>query len=137
MKLRGFFMESVINRFTNKCLYFILGMLWIILLQVNLIGRPLNVKFEHITIEDGLPHSKINTIYQDHHGYIWFGTNDGVARYNGYEFTVYQHVPKDTNSISHNLIRDIFEDRWKNLWIATDAGGLNLFNPQKDNFIRY
>lgn len=122
------------NRDVLRIIYLVLS---ILLFQVILAGKPLNLKFEHLTIEDGLPHSKINTIYQDHHGYIWFGTNDGVARYNGYEFRVYQHEPGDSNSISHNLIRDIFEDRWDNIWIATDAGGLNLYNPQKDNFTHY
>lgn len=115
-----------------KCLF-----LFFFLFRINLEAKQLNLKFEHLTIEDGLPHSKINTIYQDHQGYIWFGTNDGLARYNGYEFKVYQHDPEDTSSISHNLIRDIFEDQWNNLWIATDVGGLNLFKPGKDNFIHY
>ena len=92
-------------------------------------------RFDHLTIEDGLSHSKVNAIYQDTRGYMWFGTNDGLNRYDGYTIRVYQHSPSDPTSLSHNLIRQILEDRNGNLWIATDSGGLNLYQRDEDNFI--
>ena len=96
----------------------------------------INLRFDHLTIEDGLSHSKVNTIHQDKRGYMWFGTNDGLNRYDGYTFSSYQHSPADETSLSHNLVRHILEDREGNLWVATDAGGLNLYRRDRDSFER-
>lgn len=106
------------------------------LLTTNLLysNELSNLRFQHLTIKDGLSHSKVNVVFQDRLGYMWFGTNDGVNKYDGYEITIYQNNPYDPASLSHNLIRDIVEDRWGNLWIATDAGGLNRYNRENDNF---
>ncbi|MCF7805147.1 MAG: PAS domain S-box protein [Candidatus Marinimicrobia bacterium] len=92
-------------------------------------------QFEHLTIDDGLSHSKVNCILQDSRGFMWFGTNDGLDRYNGYKITEYQYNLSDSGSITHNLIRDIHEDSHGNLWVATDAGGLNLYDRDFDRFL--
>ena len=63
--------------------------------------------FKNITIEDGLSQSTVETIYQDSKGYIWIGTNDGLDRYNGYEFKYYKHDKDDENSIANNYIVSI------------------------------
>jgi len=94
------------------------------------------VHFDHITIDDGLSQSTINCIYQDHRGFIWIGTDDGLNRYDGYEFTVYKYDPKDSNSLSDNLIQSIFEDASGVLWVGT-SDGLNKYDGEYDSFVLY
>jgi signal transduction histidine kinase/ligand-binding sensor domain-containing protein len=64
---------------------------------------------------------------------MWFGTNEGLNKYDGYNFTVYKNNPKDTNSISNNAIQSIYEAKSGNLWIGTE-NGLNLYNRNNDQF---
>ena len=92
--------------------------------------------FKNITIEDGLSQSTVETIYQDSKGYIWIGTNDGLDRYNGYEFKYYKHDKYDKNSIANNYIVDIIEDKNGYIWVST-IGGLSRINPDKDEIKNY
>lgn len=68
---------------------------------------------------------------------MWFGTQDGLNRFDGYLFTVYRNDPKNPASLSHNFIRALYEDRQGRLWIGTEDGGLNLFNRETDSFVTY
>ncbi len=68
---------------------------------------------------------------------MWFGTLDGLVRYDGTHYKVYQNVPTDSTSINNNIIRDIFEDAKGNLWIGTSGGGLNKFVPSEERFYHY
>jgi hypothetical protein len=108
----------------------------IALLFLNVFIFSQDIQFKHITIENGLSQSTVNCIFQDSHGFMWFGTENGLNRYDGYAFTIFRHEPADTNSLSHSWIWDIFEDRQKNLWIATWQG-LNKNNPAQNSFVRY
>ncbi|MFC1527531.1 sigma 54-interacting transcriptional regulator [Candidatus Neomarinimicrobiota bacterium] len=92
------------------------------------------MKFDHLTIKDGLSQSRVITILQDRKGFMWFGTSDGLNRYDGYEFNVYRHNPDDLNSLSSNYINDIYEDINGIIWIGTSGGGLNRFDPELGNF---
>lgn len=92
--------------------------------------------FKNITIEDGLSQSTVETIYQDSKGYIWIGTNDGLDRYNGYEFKHYKHDKYDKNSIANNYIVDIIEDENGYIWVSTIAG-LSRINTDKDEIKNY
>jgi signal transduction histidine kinase/DNA-binding response OmpR family regulator/ligand-binding sensor domain-containing protein len=74
---------------------------------------------------------------QDSKGFMWFGTEDGLNRYDGYQFTVYRNKADDKFSISNNFIRFLFEDHTGNIWIATEGGGLNRYNREKNQFVRY
>jgi ligand-binding sensor domain-containing protein/signal transduction histidine kinase/DNA-binding response OmpR family regulator len=94
------------------------------------------LKFKHISGEQGLSNSTVENIFQDSRGFIWFGTRDGLNRYDGYQMLVYRYDQKDTASISDNFIRYIYEDRNKVLWVGT-INGLNRFNPVTNNFTRY
>ncbi len=93
-------------------------------------------QFRHLTIEDGLSQSSVNCIMQDRHGFLWFGTQDGLNRYDGYGFKVFRSDPADSNSLSHNWIWDVFEDRGGNIWIATWKG-LTKYDPAAHRFTRY
>ncbi|QHT71654.1 response regulator [Rhodocytophaga rosea] len=92
-----------------------------------------DIKFDHITSEQGLSHGTVYSIIQDKEGFMWFGTRDGLNKYNGYDFVVYDHDPDKPGSISDNLIRSIYEDRSGKLWIAT-KNGLNVFDKSTETF---
>ncbi len=95
------------------------------------------VRFEHITIEDGLSQNAGLAIFQDSRGYLWIGTQDGLNRYDGYGFKVYKHDPEDPTTISHNSILSMAEDKNGSLWIGTWGGGLNRYDPATETFTRY
>lgn len=88
------------------------------------------------TAEDGATVGAVNTVYQDHQGYIWLGGTDGLARYDGYTFEVFHNKQADAGSISSNAVWAIAEDGRGDLWIATD-GGLNRFNRTNKQFERF
>lgn len=85
-------------------------------------------------MKNGLSNNKINAILQDKTGFIWFGTEDGLNRFDGYNFKVYRNDPTDSNSISHNNIWAIFADENDNIWIGTKSGVLNLYDRRYDSF---
>ncbi|MBI9043814.1 MAG: hypothetical protein JEZ06_04970 [Anaerolineaceae bacterium] len=94
------------------------------------------IYFREISVEQGLSQSVVACIIQDSRGFIWIGTEDGLNRFDGYEFKIYKHDPDDKRSISNNFIYDIYEDSSGMIWIATEMG-LNLFDPREEVFIRY
>ncbi|MFT4924107.1 MAG: signal transduction histidine kinase/ligand-binding sensor domain-containing protein [Phenylobacterium sp.] len=94
-------------------------------------------RFEHLTIDHGLSQSSVFATLQDSKGFMWFGTEDGLNRYDGYEFKVFRHDPQNPHSISRNLVRFIYEDAKNNLWVGTNGGGLNLFDRGTERFVRY
>ena len=96
-----------------------------------------NIKFEHITVEQGLSSNRVTSILQDSQGFMWFGTENGLHKYDGYTFTIYKPDPVDPGSISHVFIYSIFKDAREDLWIGTYGGGLNKFERDKEKFIRY
>ncbi len=96
-----------------------------------------DINFEHISIEQGLSQSSVHTILQDKYGYMWFGTLDGLNRYDGNEIRVYKHDSEDPSTISDNMITAIFEDDDGVLWIGTSAGGLNQFDRESHAFSSY
>ena len=95
------------------------------------------IRFEKISIEDGLSQSSVYSIYQDSTGFLWFGTEDGLNKFDGYNFTVYRHDPDDPLSLSDNSILSIFEDGSGELWIGTYGRGLNRFDREKEQFKRF
>jgi signal transduction histidine kinase/ligand-binding sensor domain-containing protein/CheY-like chemotaxis protein len=68
---------------------------------------------------------------------MWFGTQDGLNKYDGYTFTLYRYNPQDSTSLSHSYIHTLFEDREGRLWVGTDEGGLSLFNAATETFTHY
>ncbi len=93
-------------------------------------------RFEHLSVEDGLSHSAIMAIAQDRYGFLWIGTRNGLNRYDGYRFRVFQHDPEDPTSLADSDIDSIYEDRSGELWIGT-SGGLHRFDRAEERFIRY
>ncbi len=132
MNNKSYFSQSKPDSFLNNFFIFIIKLILLssvlTFLSESLHAQQQDLKFTNITIEDGLSHSKVNCIYQDSQGFLWFGTNEGLNKYDGYTFTVFQPDPDDPHSISANLIRCILEDSKGNLWIGTEAGGLNRYD---------
>jgi ligand-binding sensor domain-containing protein/two-component sensor histidine kinase len=96
--------------------------------------------FRNIGTEDGLSHDKVNCIMQDKRGFLWFGTENGLNRYDGRFFTVFKSQPNDTSCISGNIITDLHEDKNGIIWIATADGGLTRYNyhlPASRQFKQY
>ena len=93
--------------------------------------------FVHIGRVEGLSQNTVYKILQDRSGFMWFGTENGLNRFNGYDFTVFQHVPGDPSSLSHNSVLEIYEDREGILWIGTLNGGLNRYDPRLGSFRTY
>ncbi len=109
----------------------------ILLFSQIVLAQNNEVKFEHISIEQGLSQSSVFTIFQDSKGFLWFGTLDGLDKYDGYKFSVYRSVPHDSNSLSDNTIFKIYEDRNGILWIGTLGGGLDKFDRSTDKFTSF
>jgi len=96
-----------------------------------------SISFQHIGTNSGLPQSTVNVIYQDHLGYMWFGTYDGLSRFDGYQFVNFKNDPSDPDSISNNIVVSIVEDQQGFLWIATAQNGVNRFDPKTGKFTRF
>ncbi|MBE6062617.1 MAG: histidine kinase [Clostridium butyricum] len=95
-----------------------------------------NIRFNNITVEEGLSQSTVNKIYQDSRGYIWIGTNDGLDRYNGNKFNHYKSSKYNKNSIINNSIIDITEDKNGDMWIST-IDGISRINADTDKIKNY
>lgn len=95
------------------------------------------IRFEQISLEEGLSQSVVNDILQDSQGFLWIGTDDGLNRYDGYDFKIYKPEPNNLYSISDRTITSIVEDKDGFLWIGTRAGGLNRYDPINGKFTHY
>ena len=95
------------------------------------------IKFDHITVDQGLSQNSVIAIIQDSKGFMWFGTQEGLNRYDGYSFKVFEHNPDDSTSLSDNYIFSLYESNGGDIWIGTSGGGLNKYNRMKENFTRY
>lgn len=94
------------------------------------------IYFETIRIEQGLSQNYVYSMIQDQKGYMWFGTWDGLNKFNGYNFTVYKSLPNNQNSLSNSRIHAICEDKAGNIWLGTDQG-LNKFDRNTQSFKHY
>jgi diguanylate cyclase (GGDEF)-like protein len=88
------------------------------------------VSFEHISVQDGLSHSTVHRILQDKQGFLWFGTDAGLNRYDGFRFRVFHPESNNPNSLSGDWILDLMEDHRGYLWIATRNGGVTILDPE-------
>jgi signal transduction histidine kinase/ligand-binding sensor domain-containing protein/CheY-like chemotaxis protein/AraC-like DNA-binding protein len=110
---------------------------FLLVLGSHSIAQMQNIRFEKLTVDDGLSHNAVPVLIQDNKGFMWFGTTDGLCRYDGYNFRVYKNIPGDSTSLSGNQVRGLYQDRSGHIWVGTEWNGLCRFNPQNDNFTRY
>jgi len=95
-----------------------------------------DIRFAHLSTADGLSQTKVADIVQDDRGFLWFGTQFGLNRYDGYNFRVFVHEPGVATSLSGVLIRSLFKDRSGSLWAACDQS-LNRFDAATETFVHY
>lgn len=103
---------------------------------VSLNAQPDSPRFRRISVEDGLSENSTFSVYQDSRGFMWFGTNDGLNRYDGYRFVVYKPDPRLPRGLFGNRVFDVYEDARGDLWIGTN-GGLNRFDRETETFERF
>lgn len=111
----------------------ICGWFCLINLYAQMLPAPITQQyyFQTYDIKNGLSHNTVNTIIQDRLGFMWFGTKDGLNRFDGVTFRIYN---KENSKLENNYITKLFEDKEGNLWIGTDAG-LYVYNPVMDTFL--
>ncbi|MBN1339933.1 MAG: GHKL domain-containing protein [Bacteroidales bacterium] len=97
-------------------------------------ARSGDFKMDYLTTKQGLSESVVTCIFKDSRGFVWFGTQNGLNRFDGYEFTCYYHSDSVAGSISGNYIRSVAEDSGGNLWVGTDKNGLNKYCRSADTF---
>lgn len=94
-----------------------------------------DISFEHIDISNGLSQNTVQAIIQDREGFMWFGTKDGLNRFDGRHFKVFRHIPNSSDGLGNNQIRCLEEDWNGNILIGTNAG-LYIYNPAIGTFER-
>ncbi len=108
-----------------------------LLLGVDGEAQTQELAFHNLTTSDGLSQSVVNGIACDRQGYMWFATEDGLNRYDGYTIRVYRQDPGKVNSLTDNYIWRLHHSQEGKLWIGTFKGGLNLYDPRRDQFSSY
>lgn len=132
----------------NACLLFFRFNLIASLLAIELFAQlagsteparssNLKIRFEHLTVDHGLSNGVVNAILQDSKGFMWFGTQDGLNKYDGYQIIIYRHDPPDSTSLPENSITAHFEDRRGRMWIGTESSKIVRFEPASEQFFAY
>ena len=118
---------------------FCFSILWVFCIYSIGISQNKSAKFnfDQLTIKDGLSNNRVQCILQDHNGYIWIGTANGLNKYDGYEFEVYRSNMLDVSSSGFlgKSITALYEDSDHNLWVGTAKSGINVKYVQSDIFI--
>ena len=124
------------NRFGRQITFLIIFLCFV----CHLLAQVPSLYFDKLTNQNGLSNNKVNCILQDKRGFIWFGTDDGLNRYDGNNFTIFRNQPGNPYCVSGNMIMDLVEDQDGVLWIATADGGLTKYNYRlspREQFIQY
>jgi len=92
------------------------------------------MRYDTYTIDNGLSQNMVVAICEDQQGFMWFGTKDGLNRFDGHSFVIYRNNPDNPHSLSDNEVSAIYEDKAQNLWIGTNPGRLNYFDRKTSRF---
>jgi ligand-binding sensor domain-containing protein/serine phosphatase RsbU (regulator of sigma subunit) len=112
------------------------GAILIIAMPWATFGATGNQRITRYSLEQGLSQISVNALVQDSYGFIWIGTQDGLNRFDGYDFLVYRNQPSDAGSLSHSYVQSVIEDKEGNVWIGT-RDGLNKLDRSSDKFVKY
>lgn len=114
-------------------LFFIIG-LFTSIAKASLLPDPNYISYK---TEDGLSNDIVMSITQDSEGYMWFGTEDGLSRFDGYNFKVYRYEPNSPDGLPGKQVQSLLVDSNNNLWVGTETGGLGLYNKSTDSFVTF
>ena len=119
--------------------YFLGVCVWLTMSCVSLYAQisAQDLQFSTLSSTQGLSQNTVNCVLQDRRGFLWFGTANGLNRYDGYQFKIYRNELDNKNSLSNNYVLSLLEDRQGYIWIGTYNGGLNRFNPDTEEFLRF
>ncbi|NDP26120.1 MAG: response regulator [Flavobacterium sp.] len=109
---------------------------FILLITIGVSSQTNKYRLSYLSTVDGLSQSSVIVVNQDFIGQMWFGTRDGLNKYDGTRFTIYRNDPKDSTSISNNDILSLEQDKSRNMWVGT-YNGLNCYDPVKNKFKQY
>jgi len=115
---------------------YLYGLLLSLLFTVSM-AQSDKENFDHLSVEEGLSSSVVTSIIKDSEGFMWFGTQQGLNKYDAYEFETYLSNDSLPRSLSGNFILCLYEDRQGTLWVGTEGNGLNRYDRLKNNFIAY
>nr|NQU90019.1 histidine kinase [Bacteroidota bacterium] len=128
--------KFTISKISKPAICLLLPLILVLLLSNSALSQKSHIKFNRITINDGLSLSSVYCIFEDSKGFMWFGTEDGLNKYDGKNFTIYRPDPYDKNSLSYKWTEQIYEDSRGMLWFGS-KGGLTAFNPTREIFQQY
>jgi ligand-binding sensor domain-containing protein/signal transduction histidine kinase len=115
----------------------LLPIIWLVAVTfLNSVAQPKQLQFRFLSTDKGLSSSMVLSVLQDHNGFMWIGTYDGLNRYDGHDFMVFKSGGNDPGSLPCDQIRDIYQDSENNLFIGTNCG-LSMYDPDNDNFINF
>jgi len=112
---------------------FMAGFILISFLTSHLYSQS-HIRFNHLNVEHGLSNSSVTCILQDRQGFMWFGTHDGLNRYDGYSFKIFKNDPSDSTTLTNNFIFSIYEDQSGHLFIETQGGQYHHYLPRSESF---
>ncbi len=113
------------------------GLLIYCLLAGQALAQTPSIRFAHLALEDGLSQNTVTAIAQDPAGFMWFGTQDGLNRYDGYQFIHIKHDPRDPASLRNDSIFSLHLDPDGDLWVGTEGGGLSRWDASAESFQHY
>ena len=96
-----------------------------------------NIRFTSLTVKEGMPSNTVKTILKDHYGMIWFGTSNGLTRFDGTNFYTYRHEPDNRYSLPGNEVQATFEAKDGTIWVGTNVGGVYCYNRKYDRFEKF
>lgn len=120
------------RKFYSKTINLILFVFFFLLSTIDL--KCQSILFNHLTTNNGLSNNFVSDIIQDKYGFLWFATDDGLNRFDGYEFKVYRNNPSDKNSLSDNTVISFASDAKGNIWMGTKNGFVNCYDPELNKF---
>ena len=116
---------------------FVLFVFSLIHISIAPLVKSQKAKFGHLSVDHGLSQNNVGSIVQDQYGFIWFGTGDGLNRFDGYTFRIFKNDPRDSNSISSNYLYCLYLDNDSMLWIGFDNGIIDRLNLKTNRFTHF
>lgn len=113
-------------------------LLWfIVLIGFKAARAQSDINFRAITAKEGLPSNTVSAIIKDKYGLMWFGTSNGLSKFDGSNFTVYRHEVGNVHSLPTNDVVSLYEDRQGRLWVGTSNGGICYYDRSSDSFLAF